>query len=103
MKLPVYPRVGGGTAQMTHTRFCGVGLSPRGRGNPPGSRPGFCPTGSIPAWAGEPSRLKARFLSYRVYPRVGGGTHFGPDTCPGPNGSIPAWAGEPISRSLFSK
>ena len=51
------------------------GLSPRGRGNRNWKLSSPLPNGSIPAWAGEPSRLKARFLSYRVYPRVGGGTH----------------------------
>ena len=55
-ELWVYPRVGGGTgsARMSFPRV--EGLSPRGRGNP--TVPGriYRTTGSIPAWAGEPSQ-----------------------------------------------
>ena len=71
--------------------------------------------GSIPAWAGEPSRVKGISHGSAVYPRVGGGTFFclltqsvfwglsprgrGNPTWSSNNGdnrrSIPAWAGEP--------
>ena len=72
-------------------------------------------TGSIPAWAGEPSAAAAASTSERVYPRVGGGTlafwrrhsssvglsprgrgnRVEVGTLPDARGSIPAWAGEP--------
>ena len=73
-------------------------------------------TGSIPAWAGEPSKTNRGRCRIQVYPRVGGGTFrsfrglgFGWGLSPRgrgnprpgvtlqcSNGSIPAWAGEPL-------
>ena len=71
----VYPRVGGGTHNLKDLRLPLGGLSPRGRGNLVGSATIAPPTGSIPAWAGEPvSRESSRVE----------------------RGSIPAWAGEPF-------
>ena len=71
----VYPRVGGGTLDVLDHDDVLSGLSPRGRGNlgcPPVVR--FA-AGSIPAWAGEPRPSRRLLDRYRVYPRVGGGTH----------------------------
>ena len=108
----------GGTSCSPSFSCCGLGLSPRVRGNPPiaPSRGGW--RGSIPACAGEPvscNRSKARL---GVYPRVCGGTSSSlrvrgqvlglsprvrgnqsrsprQASCPG---SIPACAGEPRRR-----
>ena len=91
----VYPRVGGGTRTNGTGGPAGVGLSPRGRG--------------------EPSKCRCLPCVLPVYPRVGGGTVVQttyPNTHGGlsPRGrgnrrpgarteryirSIPAWAGEP--------
>ena len=111
----VYPRVGGGTMNTLNNQVAQTGLSPRGRGNPPGSAGAAAAGGSIPAWAGEPAAGAAPTASGGVYPRVGGGTTSTRRTWPtrsglsprgrgnpltlnnpnGDRGSIPAWAGEP--------
>ena len=52
----VYPRVGGGTTGPILGIGGAVGLSPRGRGNPPAAAPFDWSKGSIPAWAGEPDQ-----------------------------------------------
>ena len=95
-----------------------MGLSPRGRGNPPIAGGVFSGGGSIPAWAGEPRRWALQGHRITVYPRVGGGTGLvpaslgfvsglsprgrGTRTANQPGGirlrSIPAWAGEPLPR-----
>ncbi len=54
--MEVYPRVCGGTLDRRHPDMLLGGLSPRVRGNPPGSPRSKARTGSIPACAGEPSR-----------------------------------------------
>ena len=116
----VYPRVGGGTGRGGRPKVDERGLSPRGRGNPRlGPRPGPG-QGSIPAWAGEPGCHRGTCRSWRVYPRVGGGTaavlcaacritglsprgRGNPDVHPHERvfeGSIPAWAGEPRSLTI---
>ena len=112
---PVYPRVGGGTGRLTRAGPCGLGLSPRGRGNRAVRRSGSAVYGSIPAWAGEPTPHGAALPRAAVYPRVGGGTGCGTAPMTGSTGlsprgrgnllsplnlppherSIPAWAGEP--------
>ena len=94
------------------------GLSPRGRGNLQIPSHHQRLARSIPAWAGEPFVPAGRYLLYRVYPRVGGGTfrklaHLIPGDGLSPRGrgnqpgdssrskaggSIPAWAGEPRSN-----
>ena len=121
----VYPRVGGGTYLRYWLLHMEPGLSPRGRGNL-----GHCAVlqvhqGSIPAWAGEPSRCCRSSTPGWVYPRVGGGTglrpfakvvHQGlsprgrgnrlfPQVAGIDPGSIPAWAGEPwlSPPRLFAK
>ena len=75
-RLPVYPRVCGGTAVRRRHRHLVVGLSPRVRGNRAGSGCGGCRKGSIPACAGEPARLLLIGGIFGVYPRVCGGTPF---------------------------
>ena len=113
----VYPRVCGGTALTVPRPGRSTGLSPRVRGNPTttGPKSGFM--GSIPACAGEPRRLGLKASMPEVYPRVCGGTIFGPVMAPSaiglsprvrgnhpvgavrlspaPPRSIPACAGEP--------
>ena len=113
----VYPRVGGGTAPKVKLQEPQLGLSPRGRGNPPPGAARTASTGSIPAWAGEPAGLPCRPCPRSVYPRVGGGTanrrtwpmmmtglsprgrgnHLDGLATGRGRGSIPAWAGEPLS------
>ena len=113
----VYPRVGGGTGRMPPLRLRLRGLSPRGRGNLEDRGATAIPSGSIPAWAGEPCPGSLLWLSGPVYPRVGGGTvitrpywtvssglsprgrgNHPPCTFLAQSGgSIPAWAGEPNS------
>ncbi len=115
LSIPVYPRVGGGTAADWGLGTAPRGLSPRGRGNPT-ARSVLCQMWrSIPAWAGEPPAPRPPAGGPAVYPRVGGGTQVAitaacrqsglsprgrgnpPDRRPvaGGGGSIPAWAGEP--------
>ena len=114
--------MGGGTADLVHQNFGHRGLSPRGRGNLClGSLIGL-PSGSIPAWAGEPLDDDGGRVVSGVYPRVGGGTGprfacpvIGPGLSPRgrgnpvpggrrrkPERSIPAWAGEPLNPSEIS-
>ena len=114
-KVPVYPRVCGGTEPCNRLERYEQGLSPRVRGNRRAA-PGRGPSdGSIPACAGEPALgLKITNMD-KVYPRVCGGTvtidywaggHVGlsprvrgnladPAGPRRPPGSIPACAGEP--------
>ena len=74
----VYPRVGGGTGIEGTGRGTGQGLSPRGRGNQHSSHSPLNWSGSIPAWAGEPSPSRPNPGPSEVYPRVGGGTNIPP-------------------------
>ncbi len=76
MGLPagVYPRECGGTDWVCKEVLAGEGLSPRVRGNPTSGAIFSAPTGSIPASAGEPSRLAPSPGSVAVYPRECGGT-----------------------------
>ena len=74
----VYPRVGGGTRSFTPSRACTRGLSPRGRGNLNDDGEPVWPTGSIPAWAGEPPEGGRAGRLGTVYPRVGGGNPIEP-------------------------
>ena len=113
----VYPRACGGTDNKRHERFCKEGLSPRVRGNHPGSDHPVELAGSIPARAGEPRCDARRRGCRRVYPRACGGTTMvapaailaaGLSPCVRGNlvpwrvvlqvlGSIPARAGEPAA------
>ena len=111
----VYPRVCGGTTRSLQNRSDFLGLSPRVRGNRPGSRCRPLLLRSIPACAGEPARPMTPLTPAAVYPRVCGGTALAgsagrtaiglsprvrgnPGDLRGehrPQGSIPACAGEP--------
>ena len=93
----VYPRVCGGTRLYSHLYEKAGGLSPRVRGNrgPPGHRYGG--NRSIPACAGEPTRLNGLKHQRPVYPRVCGGTFV--SACnPAPMyGLSPRVRGNPVS------
>ncbi len=88
----VYPRVRGGTAP-GHSLSCGTkGLSPRARGNLASGHGGDAGGGSIPACAGEPSRVASRGCRGTVYPRVRGGTGYLPQSV------APSWGLSPRAR-----
>ncbi len=70
----VYPRVCGGTDQVTQSGASGLGLSPRVRGNRSCASQTRYWAGSIPACAGEPRRRVPAIPNAAVYPRVCGGT-----------------------------
>ena len=111
----VYPRVCGGTSFNQIVLIVDTGLSPRVRGNRSEAAFPPCPTGSIPACAGEPPKIWVQMPILEVYPRVCGGTRAAPPARPvsrglsprvrgnrqpssperGVPGSIPACAGEP--------
>ena len=73
-KVPVYPRVYGGTAGRWLPVQSADGLSPRVRGNPDTGKPCQALKGSIPACTGEPGDKPGRAGQAQVYPRVYGGT-----------------------------
>ena len=70
----VYPRACGGTIAAMPSPVLQPGLSPRLRGNPPVIPGQMWRSGSIPALAGEPRRLRPTSYARRVYPRACGGT-----------------------------
>ena len=75
-RLPaVYPRVGGETLTFFFLQCSDQGLSPRGRGNPPGLPEWNDFQRSIPAWAGNRINTSDPIIERR---------------------SIPAWAGKPV-------
>ncbi len=85
--IGVYPRVCGGTADITVDDFRARGLSPRVRGNLnrlSGDKSGL---GSIPACAGEPYCPTYRKDVCKVYPRVCGGT-ISPENRQSPSGGL---------------
>ena len=115
--------MGGATAPCRRCGLSGLGLSPRGRGNPSRKRRPWHISRSIPAWAGQPLlRLRARPRS-SVYPRVGGATgslsiEIGRGVGLSPRGrgnrpdhglqpgyprSIPAWAGQPSPITAYPR
>ncbi len=116
-RIRVYPRVGGGTPNVSAKFLKNRGLSPRGRGNHRSCQVPTKTSGSIPAWAGEPRSSDFASALFRVYPRVGGGTGRSTNLTFPPRGlsprgrgnlrfaamvaiserSIPAWAGEPAA------
>ena len=118
----VYPRVCGGTSAQPHSVAHSKGLSPRVRGNLSITDPRTIRLGSIPACAGEPRTPGPSKTSYRVYPRVCGGTGITgyprgriqglsprvrgnrPDKSGKAftTGSIPACAGEPSSDYAYA-
>ncbi len=73
-RMPVYPRVCGGTYGRGVADRSFEGLSPRVRGNPHPTKEKTNGTGSIPACAGEPGWIDAEVAIPEVYPRVCGGT-----------------------------
>ena len=116
----VYPRVCGGTMNISSLGMSMQGLSPRVRGNRHRACIASILERSIPACAGEPAvRAEGRRVA-RVYPRVCGGTGRGPREAVLTNGlsprvrgnqgpaftglyivrSIPACAGEPPEMKL---
>ena len=77
IELPVsrvYPRVCGGTSLRLASCGWQRGLSPRVRGNPPDPDWKNNKARSIPACAGEPSKVCSSVGISSVYPRVCGGT-----------------------------
>ena len=70
----VYPRVCGGTGDISPVFPHNPGLSPRVRGNLELPRVGPANQRSIPACAGEPPGKPFTGYARRVYPRVCGGT-----------------------------
>ena len=110
----VYPRVGGGNRCAPSLQPDVSGLSPRGRGKRLITGRRMRNERSIPAWAGETRGLAVAAAHLAVYPRVGGGNRYAPQSACGlsglsprgrgklqvavshrqPPGSIPAWAGE---------
>ena len=96
---PVYPRVGGGTGYWTVDRSYLPGLSPRGRGNPSSTAYQKCPSRSIPAWAGEPSRGSRERVISPVYPRVGGGTAVSRSNVSQVAGLSPRGRGNPVEAA----
>ena len=115
----VYPRASGGTSGATVLGGLVYGLSPRERGNRPGSPSPCSRSRSIPARAGEPRRCGRPHRLAEVYPRASGGTGYpishrecagglsprergnlllGPELRP-ILGSIPARAGEPTTSA----
>ena len=93
-KPGVYPRVGGGNCYKHRITPDYPGLSPRGRGKPPGHTRIGHRHRSIPAWAGEtrPSRQTPRHRE--VYPRVGGGNVLPSDTTGNRRGLSPRGRGK---------
>ena len=70
----VYPRACGGTPGAGDAGNPHRGLSPRVRGNQCSGAGRRWSAGSIPARAGEPTRLREHRFQRRVYPRACGGT-----------------------------
>ena len=104
LRLRVYPRVGGETGSELFSLFRVEGLSPRGRGNHCAVTVRCGHFGSIPAWAGKPTRDHRRQSRLRVYPRVGGETY---ERRPEPNESLatgvyPRVGGETKLRMLLT-
>ena len=114
----VDPRVRGGAEQDTDCPMIKAGRSPRTRGSLEKSKMRLLILGSIPAYAGEPSRHYASSCSCWVDPRVRGGAKVSSGIAPPEEGrsprtrgsraelqrridaerSIPAYAGEPCWR-----
>ena len=93
--LQVYPRACGGT-EKGHSKQVGLtGLSPRLRGNQVLVYDILRKCGSIPAPAGEPSRLSGRGWPTTVYPRACGGTSAIKSSCYMSQGLSPRLRGNP--------
>ena len=93
----VYPRVCGGTKVLGSRTLLGDGLSPRVRGNRDLLHRVLHADGSIPACAGEPvSEIPGR-PTFRVYPRVCGGTRRQNRRDLNPSGLSPRVRGNPLA------
>ena len=97
----VYPRVCGGTDLTPGVREKGGGLSPRVRGNPPGSRLFSRRRRSIPACAGEPLTTYEETTGGMVYPRVCGGTGLAYAITMAVKGLSPRVRGNRLPRSFL--
>ena len=115
-----YPRVCGGTGSAHVLRDIVEGLSPRVRGNRLAAKAVAGDQRTIPACAGEPTRIFQDHSAHWDYPRVCGGTgEYRYSNCTleglsprvrgnrgGPlfdkygNGTIPACAGEPLLKEI---
>ena len=71
-----YPRASGGTRGCANSKSTKTGLSPRERGNQARAGRRIETRGTIPARAGEPSRLAGSTGGPGDYPRASGGTRF---------------------------
>ena len=102
----VYPRVCGGSDRAFFPAGPGAGLSPRVRGKPmvrstPGAKPW-----SIPACAGEATTSGEGSPTYKVYPRVCGGSRFGKEPVLFDEGLSPRVRGKPdpqVAREEFNR
>ena len=92
----VYPRVCGGTANVSHVGEAVHGLSPRVRGNRPDRHRHSAANRSIPACAGEPADELLLLGKHQVYPRVCGGTHVAPSISTATRGLSPRVRGNPL-------
>ncbi len=72
--LRVYPRMHGGTYNISKNAYCSLGLSPHARGNLVPCGIDVAHFGSIPACTGEPPPPSACWAWPGVYPRMHGGT-----------------------------
>ncbi len=115
-----YPRMRGGTIDLSNNPCVVRGLSPHARGNRMGAGEAPTPSGPIPACAGEPTYQRLPCGVSRAYPRMRGGTYTPvtvPVASPGLSphargnpphawaerrwsGPIPACAGEPAIDGL---
>ena len=91
----VYPRVCGGTRLWDTPAVPSLGLSPRVRGNHSPATTTEERAGSIPACAGEPVTFPNSAVTFRVYPRVCGGTSLWRAKCWGCSGLSPRVRGNP--------
>ena len=96
--LEVYPRVCGGSATGNPAYPNNAGLSPRVRGKRLAPTEMACPTGSIPACAGEAPRDCLHSYYKPVYPRVCGGSGDRPGASPEAKGLSPRVRGKPPLR-----
>ncbi|CAH2603736.1 protein of unknown function [Rhodovastum atsumiense] len=71
--MQVHPRVSGGAIVALLVAGVMLGPSPRGRGSLVDLEGTASMTGSIPAWAGEPTGPETDCTPDKVHPRVGGG------------------------------
>ena len=92
----VYPRVCGGTRAAGRAQSVTMGLSPRVRGNQCRRATIIRRAGSIPACAGEPTRMLKGYPAGRVYPRVCGGTFRRSISIPVGQGLSPRVRGNPV-------